>query len=341
MEPLRTERLLLRPARRADAPALAARRSDPQVAEYQNWITPFTLDDATALLTAAATTPGPIPDDWFMLTVTDPTDTTVYGDLALHLTFDGRCAEIGYTFAREHWGRGYAVEAVEALVSFLFTDLHVTRVHAQLHPDNHASAQVLERTGFLWEGHTRSSYWVGDECSDDWLYGMTRDDHVAWLARPRHHPDRVALVEITPANQRRVRALETHRSQRRFASPVLHSFADALVPEIVDGAPVVPWYRAVEADGELVGFTMLAGITDTHPEPYLWRLMVDRMHQRRGIGRRVLDLVADVARSWGATSILTSYVEGRGSPRPLYDRYGFVPTGEIDEGETVARLMLR
>ena len=77
------------------------------------------------------------------------------------------------------------------------------------------------------------------------------------------------------------------------------SFADALVPEIVDGAPVVPWMRGVEADGELAGFVMLAEVTDAHPEPYLWRLFVDRRHQRRGIGDRVLALVVERLRAEG------------------------------------------
>ena len=64
-----------------------------------------------------------------------------------------------------------------------------------------------------------------------------------------------------------------------------------MFPESIDGAPVVPWMRAIEADGELVGFVMLAITTEAHPEPYLWRFLIDRMHQRRGIGSAALDLV--------------------------------------------------
>ena len=48
-----------------------------------------------------------------------------------------------------------------------------------------------------------------------------------------------------------------------------------------DGGPLVPWFRAIEADGELVGFVMVAEPTTTLPAPYLWRLMIDRRHQRR------------------------------------------------------------
>ncbi|MBA2317379.1 MAG: GNAT family N-acetyltransferase [Euzebyales bacterium] len=41
------------------------------------------------------------------------------------------------------------------------------------------------------------------------------------------------------------------------------------------------------ADQEIVGFVRLALRTPHHPEPYLWRLLIDRLHQRRGLGHRV------------------------------------------------------
>jgi len=102
----------------------------------------------------------------------------------------------------------------------------------------------------------------------------------------------------------------------------------------------VPWMRAIEADGVIVGFLMLALATPQHPEPFLWRLLIDRMHQRRGIASRVLQLVAAEMRSLGDATLLVSWSEGKGSPRPFYLAHGFVPTGRVVEGETEARLTL-
>ncbi len=119
------------------------------------------------------------------------------------------------------------------------------------------------------------------------------------------------------------------------------SMADALIPDLDDnGGILLPWFRAVIADGVLVGFVMVAEPTETNPFPMLWRLLVDRMHQRRGIGRKVLDLLADRYRSNGNEKLLVSWVPGRDSPEPMYLRFGFVPTGEICEGEIVAALTL-
>ena len=85
---------------------------------------------------------------------------------------------------------------------------------------------------------------------------------------------------------------------------------------------------------------MVALPNEVTTEAYLWRLMVDRFHQRRGIGRRVVEIVIDRARGWGAPALDTSWVPGPGSPEPLYRSMGFEPTGEIDDGEVVARLEL-
>lgn len=338
--PIHTERLLIRTARSDDAEAMYRRRNDPEVARYQDWQIPYPMSKVEQNLAEVAAMDGPEPDDWWMATVELTATGEVIGELAVQLTEEGRTAEVGYTFAREHWGNGYAVESVEALVDWLFSDPKMTRLEGLLHPDNPASAMLLERTGFLFEGHTRLSFWLGDEASDDWIYGMTREDHETWKNRARHRPDDVKLVTIDQSNERDVYRLRTHKSQENFVAPMAASFADALFPEIVDGAPLVPWLRAVVADDELVGFVMLALATEYHPEPYLWRLLIDRLHQRRGIGGMVLDLVSEECRRNGAGTLLTSWEVGKGTPAPFYLAHGFVPTGNIVDGETEARKTL-
>jgi RimJ/RimL family protein N-acetyltransferase len=339
---LTTERLRLRPVRASDAVHLAERRSDPEVARHQTWIPPYPVDRAEALIADHMAMDGPADDEWWMFTIADAADTAVFGDLVVKLSWAGRTAEIGYTLARSAWGKGYAVEAAEAAVAYLFEDLGVTRVEGMLHPDNTASAQVLERVGMLFEGHTRSSFWVGDDNSDDWLYGMTRDDWEAWRDRPRTRPEAVELVEITHENRAAVVALTIHRSQERFVAPVARSLAEALIPPVENGVVEIPWYRAVVADDEIVGFVMVArSQPGPLPDPYLWRLLVDRIHQRRGIGGRVIDLVVEQCRQWGDSGLLVSWVPGKGSPEPMYLARGFVPTGVVHDGEIEARLIVQ
>lgn len=335
--PLHTERLIIRLPEPGDIEPLHARRNHPEVAELQDWELPYPMEKAERLVESVIAAGEPTNDEWFMAIVTMKDGQTV-GDLALHLTWEGRTAEVGYTLERERWGKGYAVEAVARLVDYLFDDLGVTRVFGMLDPENLASARVLERTGFLYEGRTRLSYWKEDVASDDLIYGMLLGDRDRWVGRKTDPPTELAFIEVTVDNFEDVAVLQTHESQKRFVAPMLWSFSDALFPEVVDGAPVVPWMRAIEADGELAGFVMVALVTEYHPEPFLWRLLIDRLHQRRGIGARAIEMLVAQCRDWGAGSLLTSWEEGTGSPRPFYEGLGFVPTGRIVDAETEARL---
>ena len=336
--PMRTERLRLRAFEPGDAPVLAAYRSDPEVARYQDWDMPYSEARATTLIDGQAGVAGPVLDGWQQIAIEHEGE--LIGDLALHLDDSGRLAMLGYSFRTDRQGSGYATEAAEALVDRLFGDFGVHRISATLDPDNIASARLLERLGCRYEGRSPGAAFVRGEWLDDDRYAMLAEERSAWVARTSSPPDEVRLVEVTPENVRSVLRLATHHSQERFVAPMPASLADALAPPVVDGTAVVPWYRAIDADGELVGFVMCAEVTDAHPEPYLWRFLIDGWHQRRGIGTRAMELVFAHARAQGATTLMTSWVEGPGSPEPFYRRLGFEPTGELDEDEIVARLQL-
>ncbi|MEW5992432.1 MAG: GNAT family N-acetyltransferase [Chloroflexota bacterium] len=138
---------------------------------------------------------------------------------------------------------------------------------------------------------------------------------------------------MTGDSVREICALQVAPDQRRFVSPNAVSLAEASF------APRA-WPRAIVADDVPVGFAMLSIDTET-PEYFLWRLMVGAEFQGRGYGRAAMALIADHVRALpGASQIVTSWVPGPGSPEGFYLDLGFEPTGEIDEGEVVARLEL-
>lgn len=96
----------------------------------------------------------------------------------------------------------------------------------------------------------------------------------------------------------------------------------------------------MQADGEIVGFMILSAVSPGEPLPYLWRFLIDRRHQRRGVGGRAIRLLADQLRADGRDALLLSWVDAPGGPRPFYERLGFVPTGVVVDGEIEARLDL-
>jgi diamine N-acetyltransferase len=152
--------------------------------------------------------------------------------------------------------------------------------------------------------------------------------------------DRIELVEVTDANRDAVIAVRVRPDQEKFVASVERSFQDA--EQYPDAKP---WYRAVCAGGEPVGFVMLSW--NLVPKPgfrgpyFLWRLLIGAEHQGRGYGTAILDEVVTLLRADGAVELLTSCVPGDGSPEPFYRGYGFVPTGEVDEdGEVILKLDL-
>lgn len=143
----------------------------------------------------------------------------------------------------------------------------------------------------------------------------------------------VELREVTRDTVRAICILQVAPGQRGFVAPNAVSFAEALFEPKA-------WFRAIVADDVPVGFAMLS-IDPDASEYYLWRLMIDARYQGQGFGRAALDaIVAHVRSLPGATELLVSWVPEPGGPGPFYEGLGFELTGEVDEGEVVARLRL-
>ena len=171
------------------------------------------------------------------------------------------------------------------------------------------------------------------------------------LICPETAEDDLRLVEIDVHNYELVLRLKLAEGQQRFVA----SNAVSLVQgHYHDGA----WFRAVYLGDEPVGFVMLHDPRDEtverearghsfDPEDkvpddglFIWRLMIDRAHQGRGIGRRLIDLLAKLARANGFSRLYLSYEDAEGGPGPFYARCGFVKTGRMIEDEIEARLDL-
>lgn len=151
----------------------------------------------------------------------------------------------------------------------------------------------------------------------------------------------VTLREIAEDNAEAVLALRTTPEQERFVSSVAGSLAEA-----AENPHGNPWFRAVYADEEPVGFVMLSW--DVTPQPpeilgpwFLWKLLIDHRHQGRGYGREVVRQIVELVRDQGGVELLTSYEPGEGGPAGFYAGLGFVPTGALDpEGEVILSLVL-
>ena len=145
----------------------------------------------------------------------------------------------------------------------------------------------------------------------------------------------VSLRPITDANREQVEALAVAPPQRRFVSSVPASLAEAAAEPDAQAL-----YWAIYDDEVPVGFVMIADEVGS-PEyiaHFLWKLLIDERHQRRGFGTATLDLIVEFFRSRGVGEMWTSAGQGEGSPVAFYESYGFTRTGELHGNEILLRL---
>jgi ribosomal-protein-alanine N-acetyltransferase len=148
-EILQTARLILRRPGPADAEGIfAVYASDPIVTRYLSWPTHRTLADTRAFLAWSDAEWEKWPAGPYLVFSRD--DRRLLGSTGLSFK-SPQWADTGYVFAQREWRRGYASESVEAIVA-LAGSLGIHRLEAICHVDHRASARILEKCGFQFEG---------------------------------------------------------------------------------------------------------------------------------------------------------------------------------------------
>ena len=149
---IETGRLVLRRPVDDDADAIFARYAgDAEVTRFLGWARHTSVDDTRAFLAFSAR-------DWSQwgvgpYLVERQGEGVLIGSTGLALETFERAAT-GYVFARDAWGKGYATEALRAMVA-LAPSIGVRRLYALCHPLHDASRHVLEKCGFEREGVLR------------------------------------------------------------------------------------------------------------------------------------------------------------------------------------------
>lgn len=147
-----TEHLVLRPMASGDAAALAAYRSDPVQARRQSWETPYPVDSAQALIAGMREVRFGQPGAWLQVAI--ETAGRLIGDVAVRVDGDDpRQVEVGFTLAADAQGRGFATEALRAVMSLLFTEHGIHRILADCDARNVRSVALLARVGMRREAH--------------------------------------------------------------------------------------------------------------------------------------------------------------------------------------------
>jgi RimJ/RimL family protein N-acetyltransferase len=171
--PIRTARLVLRPFGVGDRDALYAIHSDPNAVRYVPYRPRTPEQVGEVLQRKVANTELRQEGDLLELAVIRADDKSLIGDLLLALrSVEHETCEIGYIFAPAVGGRGYATEAVRALVDLAFSAVGARRIVARVDARNRPSSALLERLGFRLEGHQVENEWFKGELTSELDYAL-------------------------------------------------------------------------------------------------------------------------------------------------------------------------
>ena len=174
--PIRTERLILRDFVSGDWPDVLAYQRDSSYYQYYTW-TSRTEDDVRKFVRNYVDQQLVRPRRKIQLAIALPDDPRVIGNCGIRRKPDNQWeGDIGYELAQDHWNRGYATEAAQAMVRFGFQELGLHRISAWCIADNAASARVLEKVGMRQEGRLRENRYFKERWWDTLLYALLKDE---------------------------------------------------------------------------------------------------------------------------------------------------------------------
>jgi len=102
--------------------------------------------------------------------------TEAIGSIGLGLGIDVHrfSAELGYWLAEPFWNKGIMTQAIKAFSDAAFQAFNLHRIYAEPYAGNPASARVLEKAGFVFEGTMRAHAFKDGRVVDMHLYAKIR-----------------------------------------------------------------------------------------------------------------------------------------------------------------------
>jgi RimJ/RimL family protein N-acetyltransferase len=180
--PVTTTRLLIRPLTPADADGLLAYRSIPDVCRYVPF-EPQTREELMERIATRWTRTELTAEGQVVILGVQVRDTgALAGDVMLAWqSREHACGEIGCVFSPDLSGRGYATEALDALLRLGFEGLGLHRIIARIDERNEPSIRMVRRLGMRLEARLVENEWFKGEWTTELDFAMLAGE---WQARP-------------------------------------------------------------------------------------------------------------------------------------------------------------
>jgi len=174
---LESERLQFRKLTDADAPEILSLRGNPETMKYIPRPLAKNLEDAVAHIKQINDKIDENLDINWAVTVKG--NDTCIGLMGFYRTQPEHYrTELGYMIAPEHWGKGYATEAINTLLDYAFHTLQFHSIEAVIDARHTASERVLQKSGFVKEAHFKENFYYNHEFTDTVIYGLLQRNFI-------------------------------------------------------------------------------------------------------------------------------------------------------------------
>lgn len=174
---LETERLSLREFKWKDVTKLHALHSHPDVARYNTLGIPQELSRTRDVMAPSIEDQDATDRSQYAWAIWHLESQEFLGEAGLKLAPKRyRKGEVYYSLMPEHWGKGYATELLQAIISLGFEALNLHRIQAGVAVENEASIRLLEKVGMQREGRSRKILPLASGWSDNFTYAILEED---------------------------------------------------------------------------------------------------------------------------------------------------------------------
>lgn len=173
---LETERLYFRRITHADAEEVLALRGNPEAMKYIPRPLAKNLEDAIVhinMINEKIDTNVGI--NWGITVKGNDKIIGIIGHYRIQP--ENYRAEIGYMLSPEHHGKGYATEAIKAILEYGFYNMNLHSIEAVIDPDNIASERVLQKNNFVKEAHILENEYFEGKFWDTVIYSILKRNY--------------------------------------------------------------------------------------------------------------------------------------------------------------------
>ena len=165
---LKTSRLILRPILLEDFSAIYNYSKDDEWGQYMD---PHTLEHVENLVCNWVTSSWDISPRFSIML-----NSNVIGGTGLYIDVGNNIAEIGYSLAKNYWGKGYITEATTEVMRWGFEDLKLYKIFARANAENFRSLNVMGKLGMNQEALLKGHNIIRGKRKDEVVFSILKDN---------------------------------------------------------------------------------------------------------------------------------------------------------------------